>query len=83
MGEFFYPSPFCLVQSLLQSVHYDLVHGFDLPISLRIGRVEFRLMIPNSRQYSLKFLLSNYRPLSEMSVRRVPKRVMMFFQMNF
>ena len=37
MGEFFYPSPLCLVQSLLQSVHYDLVHGFDLPISLRVG----------------------------------------------
>ena len=37
MREFFYPSPFCLVQSFLQSVHYDLVHGFDLPISLRVG----------------------------------------------
>ena len=37
MGEFFYPSPLCLVQSFLQSVHYDLVHGFDLPISLRVG----------------------------------------------
>ena len=37
MGEFFYPSPLCLVQSLLQSVHYDLIHGLDLPISLRVG----------------------------------------------
>ena len=37
MGEFFYPSPLCLVQSLLQFVHYDLIHGFDLPISLRVG----------------------------------------------
>ena len=37
MREFFYPSPLCLIQSFLQSVHYDLVHGFDLPISLRVG----------------------------------------------
>src|SRR6266702_1656210 len=37
MREFFYPSPLRLVQPLLQSVHYDLVHGFDLSISLRVG----------------------------------------------
>ena len=37
MWELFYPSPLCLIQSFLQSVHYDLVHGLDLPISLRVG----------------------------------------------
>ena len=38
MWELFYPSPLCLVQSFLQSVHYDLVHGHDLPISLGVSR---------------------------------------------
>ena len=37
MWELFYPSPLCLIQPFLQSVHYDLVHGLDLPISLGVG----------------------------------------------
>ena len=37
MWELFYPSPLCLIQSFLQSVHYDLVHDIDLPISLGVG----------------------------------------------
>ena len=37
MWELFYPSPLCLIQSFLQSVHYELVHGLDLPISLGVG----------------------------------------------
>ena len=37
MRELFYPSPLCLIQSFLQSVHYDLIHGLDLPISLGVG----------------------------------------------
>ena len=45
--------------------------------------MEYRLVIPNSQQYSLKFLLSNWRPLSEMSMCRVPKRVIIFFPNEF
>ena len=37
MWELFYPSPLCLIQSFLQSVYYDLVHGLDLPVSLGVG----------------------------------------------
>ena len=45
--------------------------------------MEYRLVIPNSQQYSLKFLLSNWRPLSEMSMCGVPKRVIIFFPNEF
>ena len=37
MWELFYPSPLCLIQPFLQSIHYDLIHGLDLPISLGVG----------------------------------------------
>ena len=38
MRELFHPSPFCIIQSLFQTTHYDFVHGLDLPISLGVGR---------------------------------------------
>ena len=37
MWELFHPSPLCLIQPFLQSVHYDLVHGLNLSISLGVG----------------------------------------------
>ena len=39
-------------------------------------------MIPNSQQYLLKVLLSNWSPLSEMRVWRILNRVTMFFHTN-
>ena len=38
MWEFFQPSPFCFIQPLFQSIHNDLVHGFGLSVSPRVGR---------------------------------------------
>ena len=37
MWQFFYPFPLSIVQSLLESTHYDLVNGFGLTIPLGIG----------------------------------------------
>ena len=37
MWELFHPSPLCLIQPLFQSIHYDLVHGLGLSISLGVG----------------------------------------------
>ena len=37
MWQFFYPFPLSIVQSLLESTHYDLVNGLNLTIPLGIG----------------------------------------------
>ena len=37
MWQFFYPFPLSVVQTLLESTHYDLVNGHGLAIPLGIG----------------------------------------------
>ena len=37
MGQFFYPFPLSIVQSLLESTHYDFVSGLGLTVPLGIG----------------------------------------------
>ena len=38
MGELFHPSLLCIIQSLFQPVHYDLIHDLNLPVSLGVYR---------------------------------------------
>ena len=67
-GNFSTYFPFASSNLFLSPLTMTLLTVLACPFSFGYARVEYLFVMPRSQQYLLKALLSNYNPMSEMSV---------------
>ena len=74
--------PFASSNLFLSPLTMTLLTASACPFPYGYAEVEYLFFMPRSQQYLWKTLLSNWSPLSEISVWGIPNRVTIFFQTN-
>ena len=78
----FHPLSLYFIQSFLESIHYDLIDSLNLSIPLWICQGGISVCYAQVTAIPPEGFAIKLKPLSKMSVLRIPNRVTIIFQIN-